>query len=243
MKHLNNWSKFTKIYEKYGNLRKFYHKTSKDYIDSFNNGIELNRSTERGQGDGFYVFTDLEIVKTIGIIKGPHHGGFGLTQDCIIEIESVFNETNFDLDYELVKSLEKIIETIVNKSGKKSFELNYQETKFIIVTDDNLNQNDFIISQPDDSLSGWIWKIESNKSSNFAYYKKGLSQEVGLVSQVKEYIDSFDRIGLKNEIEKECFKVIDEQPMALRYVGEKIYPTRYMTFENGIWSDWKSFIK
>ena len=243
MKHLNNWSKFTKIYEKYGNLRKFYHKTSKDYIDSFNNGIELNRSTERGQGDGFYVFTDLEIVKTIGIIKGPQHRGYGLTQDCIIEIESVFNETNFDLDYELVKSLEKIIETVVNKSEKKSFELNYQETKFIIVTDDNLNQNDFIISQPDDDLSGWIWKIESNKSSNFAYYKKGLSQQVGQVSQIKEYIDSFDRIGLKNEIEKECFKVIDEQPMALRYVGEKIYPTRYMTFENGIWSDWKSFIK
>jgi len=243
MKHLNNWSKFTKIYEKYGDLRKFYHKTSKENIDSFNNGIELNRSAERGQGDGFYVFTDLEIVKKTKIIKGPQHRGYGLTQDCIIEIESVFNETNFDLDYELVKSLEKIIETVVNKSEKKSFELNYQETKFIIVTDDNLNQNDFIISQPDDDLSAWIWKIESNKSSNFAYYKKGLSQDVGQVSQIKEYIDSFDRIGLKNEIEKECFKVIDEQPMALRYVGEKIYPTRYMTFENGIWSDWKSFIK
>ena len=239
--------KFNDIFEGYGSKTKFYHKGSMEDLESFKNGINLKYSIERGQGEGFYVFNDLDFIKNTRVIKGPHHTSFLKPQNCIIEIESILNETNFDLDYELVKSLEKVIESVVHKSGKKTFEIvvsvNNEEQKFVIVTDEELNNDDFIISQPDDDLNGWIYKVESNKTSNFGYYKKGFNQESGGVSQLREYIDSFDRIGIKNEIEKECFKLIDKQPMALRYVGPKIYPTRYIMFDDKTskWGDWNFF--
>lgn len=241
LKYVKLFESFNKINEKYGELKKFYHKTSTDFLDSFKKGIDINLSSERGQGSGFYVFNDLSYIKPLPIIKGSHHKGYLANQDCIIEIEAVLNETNFDIDYELVKNLPELISSVVDKSNIKSFTIkNNHDDEFVIITNENLNQNDFKFSQPDDNLGGWIWKIESDKSDKFAYYKKGFVQEVGDVSQIKEYIDSFDRIGLKNEIEKLVYQNIDNQPTALRYVGPKIIPTRYMNFENGEWSDWKN---
>jgi hypothetical protein len=229
-----------KLYEKYGETMQFYHLTNLENLKKFKNGIDIKIASIRGQGDGFYVLNNLNSLKgwTINVGEIAIHGT--KKTDCIIEIEAILNETNFDLDYELVKNLEHLIIQVIKKSGKKQFDITHNNEKFTIITDENLSVDDFTVSVIEiDGAGAFI--PECTKHNKWAFFMHNFKQTPESVGVIKYMINTFDNIGLKNEIEKLCFQDITKQDIALRYVGKPIMPSRYMYIENNKWSDWKIY--
>ncbi len=91
MKFLKQYNGF--ILERYNQLTKFYHVTSKDNLNSLLKGIDITLSKDRGQGSGFYVVTDLEAAENTKVTLGFGSPGFKVC-DLLIEIESVFLSTS-----------------------------------------------------------------------------------------------------------------------------------------------------
>lgn len=241
--------KFLKLYhgfilEKYNQLTKFYHVTSKEYLDSLINGIDITLSKDRGQGQGFYVLTDLESAENMSVTLG-----FGAPAnkvcDLLIEIESVLDTQNFDVDYELVKELSEVVKDLESKLvGRfRIFNISERGHQFTIITklSDEVGPNDFVVEM--EELDGMgVFVPKCNKEIEFGFYPDNLDkfQNAQNVSYTTYYIDSLDRLGIKSLIEEEIFKKIgnDGKVYALRYVGPKIKPQRYKLKEGGRWSDW-----
>lgn len=241
--------KFLKLYygfilENYNQLTKFYHVTSKEHLNSLINGIDITRSKDRGQGGGFYVVTDLEAAENMTVTLG-----FGTPAnkvcDLLIEIESVLDTENFDIDYELIKDLPTVVKGLESKLvGKfRIFNISGLDHQFTIITklSDEVSPDDFVVRV--EELDGMgVFVPKCNKEIEFGFYPDDLDkfQDALNVSYTTYYMDSLDRLGIKSLIEEEIFKKIgqDGKVYALRYVGPKIKPQRYKLKEGGRWSDW-----
>lgn len=241
--------KFLKLYngfilERYNQLTKFYHVTSKEYLNSLLKGIDITLSKDRGQGSGFYVVTDLESAENMTVTLGFGSPGFKVC-DLLIEIESVLNTENFDIDYELVKELSEVVSGLESKLSVKFkiFKISDHGNQFIIITklSDEVSPDDFGVEMVElDGMGVFVPKC--NKEIEFGFFPDDLDkfQDAQNVSYTTYYIDSLDRLGIKSLIEEEIFKKIgnDGKVYALRYVGPKIRISRYKLKESGQWLDW-----
>ena len=92
MKYIKNFEYFS-INEKYNSLTKFYHITDRKNLQSLLKGIEINKAGTWGQGNGLYVFNNES--------KAEEPDGIGSRLvNTMIELETILNEDNFDIDYE-----------------------------------------------------------------------------------------------------------------------------------------------
>jgi hypothetical protein len=242
MKFLKQYNGF--ILERYNQLTKFYHVTSKDNLNSLLKGIDITLSKDRGQGSGFYVVTDLEAAENTKVTLGFGSPGFKVC-DLLIEIESVLNTENFDIDYELVKDLPTVVKDLESKLvGKfRIFKISDHGYQFNIITklSDEVSQDDFVVGM--EELDGMgVFVPKCNIEIEFGFYPDNLDefQDAQNVLYTTYYIDSLDRLGIKSLIEEEIFKKIsnDGKVYALRYVGPKIRISRYKLKESGQWLDW-----
>ncbi len=241
--------KFIKLYEKfisenYNQLSKFYHITEKENLESLLNGIDVKLSSDRGQGDGFYVVTDEKSAENTLVSSGfgqPSHKKC----DLLIEIEAILNTDNFDIDYELVKELPILVKNLENKLENRFKMLKVtndgHEFNVIVKLSDDVSQNDFTIIWEELEGMGVIIP-KCNKDIEFGFYPANSDkfQDALNVVYTTYYMNSLDKLGLKSIIEEELFKKIgnDGKVYALRYVGPKIKPKRYKFKENGKWLDW-----
>ena len=242
MKHLKWFDRF--INESYGEKMRFYHVSEKEHLSSLLKSIDIKRSLERGQGSGFYVLTDLSYAEKINIT-----GGFGMPFmkkcDLLIEIEAVLNEDNFDLDYELIKELPKLVEKVSSKLNNiTKLEISGKDIKFHVFFNksDKLDESDFIIEWVEIEGMG-VLVPKCNKDIPFGFYPDDLTkyQDAQNVPYTTYYMDSLDSIGIKSLIEKELYNKIGkgDGSYALRYVGVPIKPTRYkIKDDKGHWGDW-----
>jgi hypothetical protein len=242
MKFLKLYEKF--ILEKYNQLSKFYHVTDKEHLESLLNGIDITLSSSRTQGNGFYVVTDEKSAENTLISMG-----FGIPAmkkcDLLIEIESILNTDNFDIDYELVKELPILVKSLENKLESRFKILKVtndgHEFNVIVKLSDDVSQNDFTTTFEELEGMGVIIP-KCNKDIEFGFYPVNSEnfQDATNVAYTTYYMNSLDKLGLKSIIEEELFKKIgnDGKVYALRYVGPKIKPKRYKFKENGKWLDW-----
>jgi len=228
--------------EKYGEITPFYHLADKYNLDSLLKGIQVDVSTDRGQGKGFYVSNDLKTIEGFKIIipGGRKPGGL------IIEIQTIFNEENFDIDLELTKNLPDIIKKIKPQleSKFKHFTIEHPTNstyKFEVFVDGEGDKEDFEIGIMDDEMGGTFFspKPKSGKNIKYGFIPITYIQDAGTVGSIKSFIDSLDIIGVKNTIENQIYNTILDNPLYLRYVGPPIKPTRYkLQDDSGKWGEW-----
>jgi hypothetical protein len=245
MKHLKLYYKF--INENLGQKTKFYHLTEKHHLQSLLSGIDINKSLDRGQGSGFYVLTDLDSTQKLKITSG-----FGMPVfkncDLLIEIESVLNEDNFDIDYELVKELPELINNLNLQSKFNKLTVMDKGYEFTILVDKTSDVNEYDFSVEGEEIDGMYCFIpKCNKPIRFGFYPNNLDkyQDAQNVAYTTYFMNTLDDLGIKSLIEKQIFSKIgsDGKVYALRYVGPSIKPTRYkLKDHNGKWSDWKENI-
>jgi hypothetical protein len=227
--------------EKYGELTPFYHLADKKDLDSLLKGIQIDRSDDRGQGKGFYVSNDLKTIENIQIRSVISYKSGGL----IIEIKTIFNEENFDLDLELTKTLPEIIKKIKPELENKfsHFVLVHPKNnsvQFEIFVDGDGKLEDFEIDFEEINGEGlFVPKLKSGKDIKYGFIPITYSQGADNLGIVKIFIDSLDTIGVKNTIENIIYNTILDEPLYLRYVGPSIKPTRYkLKNDNGKWEEW-----
>lgn len=227
--------------EKYGEVTPFYHLADKDSLQSLLKGIQVDVSSDRGQGKGFYVSNDLKTIEQLKVRAGAAYKLGGL----IIEIQAVFNEENFDIDLELTKNLPDIIKKIKPQLESKFNHFTIQHPKnntiqFEIFVDGEGSAEDFEIEFEEIEGAGvYIPKPKSGKTIKYGFIPITYSQDAQAVGLVKSFIDSLDTIGVKNIIENQIYNTILDKPLYLRYVGPSIKPTRYKLQDaNGKWEEW-----
>jgi len=228
--------------EKYGEITPFYHLADKDSLDSLLKGIQVDVSTDREQGKGFYVSNDLKTIEGLKIFQirgGVKPGGL------IIEIQAIFNEENFDIDLELTKNLPDIIKKIKPQleSKFKHFTIEHPKNstyKFEVFVDGEGNKEDFEIEMEDTSIVSFFFpKPKSGKTIKYGYIPITYKQDADLIGSIKSFIDSLDTIGVKNTIENQIYNTILDNPLYLRYVGPPIKPTKYkLQDDSGKWGEW-----
>jgi hypothetical protein len=229
--------------EKYGEITPFYHLADKDSLDSLLKGIQVDVSTDRGQGKGFYVSNDLKIIEGFKIRQigaGVKPGGL------IIEIQAIFNEENFDIDIELTKNRPDIIKKIKPQLESKFKHFTIEDPKnnaykFEVFVDGEGDKEDFEIEMMDDEMGGTFFspKPKSGKNIKYGFIPITFIQDSGTVGSIKSSIDSLDTIGVKNTIENQIYNTILDNPLYLRYVGPPIKPTRYkLQDDSGKWGEW-----
>ena len=228
--------------EKYGEITPFYHLADKYSLDSLLKGIQVDRTIDRGQGKGFYVSNDLKTIEGFKIIipGGRKPGGL------IIEIQTIFNEENFDIDLELTKNLPDIIKKIKPQleSKFKHFTIEHPKNstyKFEVFVDGEGDKEDFEIGIMDDEMGGTFFspKPKSGKNIKYGFIPITSLQDAGTVGSIKSSIDSLDTIGVKNTIENQIYNTILDNPLYLRYVGHPIKPTKYkLQDDSGKWGEW-----
>jgi len=229
--------------EKYGEITPFYHLADKYNLDSLLKGIQVDVSTDRGQGKGFYVSNDLKIIERFKI---KYETGEVKPGGLIIEIQAIFNEENFDIDLELTKNLPDIIKKIKPQleSKFKHFTIEHPTNstyKFEVFVDGEGDKEDFEIGIMDDEMGGTFFspKPKSGKNIKYGFIPITYIQDAGTVGSIKLSIDSLDTIGVKNTIENQIYNTILDNPLYLRYVGPPIKPTRYkLQDDSGKWGEW-----
>lgn len=110
-----------------------------------------------------------------------------------------------------------------------NFKPSYKQTW--IVSKDKLTKNDIKIAEDvfDDKDSFLPYPENDN-----IHWFQVETPNLGDQKRTHLGMESLDKIGLKEEIEK---KVLDKC-QAFKYKGPKVIPTRYMLLKNGVWSDW-----
>jgi hypothetical protein len=238
MKYLKLYNKF--VFETYGQKTNFYHVAEKENLYSLLKSIDIKRTSDRGQGSGFYVVTDLNIAEKMKINQGPSTK----KNELIIEIESILDEDNFDLDYELIKELPELIKNSIAIKNFTKLKVVGKDRIFHVLVNksDKVDESDFLVEM--DELDGMgVFIPKCSKSITFGFYPDDLEeyQQAGNVSYMTYCMDTLDKLGIKSLIEKEFFKKIgtDNKNYYLRYVGPPIKPTRYkLKDEKGNWGDW-----
>ena len=241
MKYLKLYEEF-RLFETYGEKSKFYHVSDEENLDSLLNQIDINKSSERGQGLGFYVVNDLKSAENLRVTAGFAAPSFKKC-DLLIEIESILNEDNFDLDYELIKELPDLLKKIdTSKFTKIEISDKYRIFHVLVNKFDKVNESDFTIEGEEIDGMG-VYLPKCKKPIKFGFYPDDLDkyQDAQNVAYTTYFMNTLDDLGIKSLIEKELFTKIgaNNEVYSLRYVGPPIKPTRYkIKDESGNWSEW-----
>ncbi len=230
--------KYLKLFESFNlGKRKFYHITIKQNLDKLLSGIKIDKSQDWGQGPGFYVNTSEEL-------QNQQEGVGSNIVDLMIEIEAELSSDNFDMDYEMNYQLGEIVERQIpniKRLFKKQLTISKDNNNFLIFTN-NLTSEDFQFDEikfreettivPICSEEDWCYlPITKDK-------KVKVSNNIYGVPLTKNFMDRLDKFKIKELIQKDLFS--SKEPIALRYIGPDIKPTRYKEkdLKKNTWSNW-----
>jgi hypothetical protein len=230
--------KYLKLFESFNlGKQKFYHITIKKNLDGLLNGIRIDKAQDWGQGPGFYVNTSEKL-------QDEQEGVGSNVVDLMIEIEAELSSDNFDMDYEMNYQLGGIVEKQIpnlKKLFKKQFTISKDNNYFSIFTN-NLKPEDFQFETIKFREDNTIIPICSD--DDWCYLpitvdnKVKVSNNIYGITLTRNFMDRLDNFEIKELIQKDLFSI--KEPIALRYIGPVIKPTRYKEkdIKKNTWSSW-----
>ena len=227
--------KYIKIFESF-NIRKVYHVSSKDQLEGLLSGIKTDNALSWGQGSGFYVNTSEKWCE-------EQEGVGSRIVDLMIELEVDTKSDNFDIDYEMNYGLSKIVENYIDKL-KTMFKNNFiisSNDSFFIIFGNNVNKSDFSFEKIHFRNED-IGIVPKSSKEDWCYLPITKDKQVKIVNNIygapltKDFMEKLNKFGIKKMIKNDLLK--SSEPVALRYIGPLIKPTKYKFKNNGKWGEW-----
>jgi hypothetical protein len=229
--------KYLKLFENFTDTNKVYHVSSKDQLEGLLSGIKTDNALSWGQGSGFYVNTSEKWCE-------EQEGVGSRMVDLMIELEGDTKSDNFDIDYEMNYGLSKIVETYINKL-KNMFDDNFtisSNDSYFLIFGNKINKDDFSFESikfrdedigviPKSSKEDWCYLPIDPKSS-----KVKIVNNIYGAPLTKDFMERLDKFSIKKMIKNDLLK--SSEPVALRYIGPLIKPTKYKFKNNGKWDEW-----
>lgn len=230
--------KYIKLFESFNlGRQKFYHITIKQNLDKLLSGIKIDKSQDWGQGPGFYVNTSEKL-------QDQQEGVGSNIVDLMIEIETELSSDNFDMDYEMNHQLGEIVERQIpnlKRLFKKQLTISKDNNDFLIFTN-NLTSEDFQFDTIKFREETTIVPVCSE--DDWCYLPITKDKKVKVLNNIygvpltRNFMDRLDKFKIKELIQKDLFS--SKEPVALRYIGPDIKPTRYKEkdLKKNTWSNW-----
>lgn len=230
---------------KYGDIGNFYHATFSKNIESLKKGISINyvdsSKHSKSQGVGFYVWNNIEKLKAWK----------GLSPDCdiIVKIQTALTKENFEIDYELHElDFNFFWQNLINIISKQKlnfyscnswtssgeiikfekinsnnlWNISKNNFPYIIISNENIEKND--ITMIDSDSVDTFDEIPSS-SKNIGWTK--MATFTGDANFIHQSMESLNKFGIKDKFKK----IILDKCSALKYVGPKIFPTKFIKME------------